>query len=105
MSSAPPDAVVVYDVPLLVENHLEQQYDVVVVVDVSPETQVDRLTRIRGMSESDARARMAAQATRDERRGAADIVFDNDGELDALRTQTDALWEHLVTGRPRRVDR
>jgi dephospho-CoA kinase len=95
MAAVPADAVVVYDVPLLVENNLEQQYDVVVVVDVSPETQVDRLTRIRGMSEPEARARMAAQATQDERRAAADVVIDNDADLGSLRAQTDALWEHV----------
>lgn len=95
MAAVPADAVVVYDVPLLVENNLEQQYDVVVVVDVSPETQVDRLTRIRGMSEPEARARMAAQATQDQRRAAADVVIDNDADLGSLRAKTDALWEHV----------
>jgi dephospho-CoA kinase len=95
MAGAPPDAVVVYDMPLLVENNLQEQYDVVVVVDASPETQVDRLTGSRGMSESDARARMAAQATRDQRAAVADVIIDNDADRDALRAQTDALWARL----------
>ncbi|MCZ9338039.1 dephospho-CoA kinase, partial [Streptomyces sp. TRM76130] len=66
--SAAPDAVVVHDVPLLTENGLAPQYDVVIVVDADPATQLDRLVRLRGMTEQDARARMAAQATREQRR-------------------------------------
>ena len=61
------DAVVVHDVPLLAENGLAPLYDLVVVVDARPETQLDRLVRLRGMTEEDARARMAAQATREQR--------------------------------------
>jgi dephospho-CoA kinase len=99
-AAAPADAVVVYDVPLLVENHLEQAYDVVVVVDVSPETQVDRLTRLRGTTPAQARARMAAQATRDQRVAVADVVIDNDGDLADLSAQVSALWERLSGGPP-----
>ncbi|WP_066956765.1 dephospho-CoA kinase, partial [Streptomyces lushanensis] len=67
-SGAGPDAIVVHDVPLLVENGMTGLFDLVVVVDASPETQLDRLVRQRGMAESEARDRMAAQATREERR-------------------------------------
>ena len=95
MAAAPADAVVVDDVPLLVENNLQGRYDVVVVVDASPETQVGRLTRVRGMTESDAQARMSTQATREQRTAVADVIIDNDGDLGALETQTDALWERL----------
>jgi dephospho-CoA kinase len=95
MAAAPADAVVVEDVPLLVENNLQERYDVVVVVDASPETQVGRLTRARGMSASDAQARMSTQATREQRAEVADVIIDNDGDLGALLTQTDALWERL----------
>ena len=95
MAAAPAEAVVVYDVPLLVENNLQEQYDVVVVVDASPETQVDRLTRQRGMSEPEARARMGAQASREQRAAVADVVIDNDGDRGALKVQADALWERL----------
>jgi dephospho-CoA kinase len=95
MAAAPADAVVVEDVPLLVENNLQGRYDVVVVVDASPETQVGRLTRARGMSASDAQARMSTQATREQRAEVADVIIDNDGDLGALLTQTDALWERL----------
>ncbi|MCX2969003.1 MULTISPECIES: dephospho-CoA kinase [Streptomyces] len=89
------DAVVVHDVPLLTENGLAPLYDVVVVVDASQETRLRRLTELRGMPEDEARARMAAQATRAERRAVADHVIDNDGPLEALEPQVRALWESL----------
>lgn len=95
MAAAPEDAVVVYDVPLLVENGLRDEYDVVVVVDVPPRTQVSRLTRGRGMSASEVRARMAAQATREQRREAADVVLDNTGDLAALDRRVAQLWIEL----------
>jgi dephospho-CoA kinase len=95
IAAAPADAVVVYDVPLLVENNLAPSYDVVVVVDVPPETQLARLTQQRGMTESDARARMAAQATREERLAVADVVIDNEGDLRALEDQVTPLWDDL----------
>jgi dephospho-CoA kinase len=96
MAAAPADAVVVYDIPLLVENNLQEQYDVVVVVDAAPETQVARLTGERGMSEREARSRMAAQAGRAQRTAVADVVIDNDGDRAALRSQVDALWARLA---------
>ncbi|GGQ64520.1 dephospho-CoA kinase [Streptomyces althioticus] len=94
--AAPEDAVVVHDVPLLTENGLAPLYDVVVVVDASPGTQLDRLVRLRGMSEEDARARMAAQATREQRRAVADVVIDNDVPLDALERRVEEVWADLV---------
>jgi dephospho-CoA kinase len=97
-AEAPDDAVVVDDVPLLVENHLESGYDLVVVVDAPAAVQLERLTGLRGMTEEDARSRMAAQASREERRAVADVVLDNDGDLAALETAVSALWERL-TGR------
>jgi dephospho-CoA kinase len=96
VAAAPADAVVVEDVPLLVENNLQARYDVVVVVEASPETQIGRLARVRGMSEADSGARMSAQATREQRAAVADVIIDNDGDLGALRAQTDALWERLA---------
>ena len=87
---------VVHDVPLLAENSLAPLYDLVIVVDASPETQLDRLVRLRGMSEEDARARMAAQATREKRLAIADVVIDNDGPLDALEPRVRAVWDDLV---------
>ncbi|MFD0688472.1 dephospho-CoA kinase [Actinomadura fibrosa] len=96
MDAAPEDAIVVYDVPLLAENGLASMYDAVVVVDAPEETQLDRLTSRRGMAEEDARARMANQASRAERRAIATHVLDNSGTLDDLKAQVDALWEDLT---------
>lgn len=89
------DPVVVHDVPLLAENGLAPLYDVVVVVDARPETQLDRLLRLRGMTEDDARARMSAQATREKRLEIADIVIDNDGPLERLVPRVDEVWREL----------
>ncbi|MFF0158472.1 dephospho-CoA kinase [Streptomyces sp. NPDC005263] len=95
-SAAAADAVVVHDVPLLAENGLAPLYDVVVVVDAAPETQLDRLVRLRGMTEQDARARMAAQATREKRLEIADVVIDNDVPLEDLRRRVLDVWTDLV---------
>ncbi|NEA43020.1 dephospho-CoA kinase [Streptomyces sp. SID11385] len=91
-AAAPPGSVVVNDVPLLVENGLQSLYDLVLVVDVSPATQLRRLTGDRGMSESDARARMAAQATREQRLAAADLVIPNDGTREELAARVREVW-------------
>ncbi|MET9846764.1 dephospho-CoA kinase [Streptomyces ossamyceticus] len=93
--AAAPDAVVVHDVPLLTENGLAPLYDLVIVVDAPTETQLDRLVRLRGMTEEDARARMSAQATRDQRREIADIVIDNDVPLEDLRRRVRDVWADL----------
>ncbi|WP_215454569.1 dephospho-CoA kinase [Streptomyces sp. ATCC 21386] len=95
-SAAAEDSVVVHDVPLLAENGLAPLYDLVVVVDVAPETQLDRLVRLRGMTEEDARARMAAQATREKRLEIADVVVDNDVPLEALRRRVREVWADLT---------
>ncbi|MFI8422626.1 dephospho-CoA kinase [Streptomyces sp. NPDC085479] len=95
-SAAGPGDVVIHDVPLLTENGLASLYDLVVVVDASPETQLDRLVRLRGMTEEEARARMAAQAGRAARREIADLVIDNDGPLDALEPQVRKVWDELA---------
>lgn len=94
--AAAEDAVVVHDVPLLTENGLAPRYDLVIVVDASAETQLARLTGRRGMSEQDARARMAAQATREQRREIADIVIDNDVPLEELARRVKDVWAELV---------
>lgn len=96
MDAAPGGAVVVYDVPLLAENGLAPMYDEVVVVDAPEDVQLDRLVARRGMTEEDARARMANQASRADRRAVATHVIDNSGTLDDLKTQVDALWESLT---------
>lgn len=96
VATAPPDAIVVHDVPLLAENHLAAAYDLVVVVDAPVEEQVRRLTTARGMTEEAARARIAAQATREQRRAIADRVIDNSGTIESLTAQVDALWADLT---------
>lgn len=87
--------VVVHDVPLLVENGLQDSYDAVVVVAASPQTQLDRLVRLRGMDEQEARQRIAAQAPLADKLAVATHVIDNDGPLDRLAPQVDALWPVL----------
>ncbi|GAA3892178.1 dephospho-CoA kinase [Streptomyces lacrimifluminis] len=96
-AAAADDAVVVHDVPLLAENGLKSLYDLVIVVDASPETQLDRLVRLRGMTEHDARARMAAQATREKRLEIADVVIDNDVPLEKLEQRVTDVWAALVS--------
>lgn len=91
VAAAPPGAVVVHDVPLLVENRLAPGYHLVVVVDAPVEVRLRRLAD-RGMSEVDARARIAAQATEQQRRAVADVWLDNGGARDDVLAATDALW-------------
>lgn len=100
--AADPDAIVVHDVPLLVESGLQGLYDVVVVVVAEAETQVRRLVEKRGMSEADAWARMAAQATDEARLAVADIVIRNDRDLAELDDQVRSAWSDLCAraGRP-----
>jgi dephospho-CoA kinase len=88
-------AVIVHDVPLLAENGLAPAYDLVIVVDTTPEAQLDRLTRLRGMALDQARARIAAQATRQQRRAIASIVIPNTGSLADLDRQVTDAWEQL----------
>jgi dephospho-CoA kinase len=95
MAAAPPDMIVVYDVPLLVEGNLASGFDVVVVVEADPETRVARLGE-RGMPEADARARMLAQASDEQRRAVAHEVITNDGTLDELEAEIDEIWKRLL---------
>jgi dephospho-CoA kinase len=93
--SAGPGAVVVHDVPLIAENDLAGAYDLVVVVDAQPRVQLDRLVRQRGMSREQGEARLAAQASREERLAIATIVVDNSGSLTELDRQAGELWAEL----------
>jgi dephospho-CoA kinase len=88
--------VLIHDVPLLVENNLQGLYDAVVVVAASPATQLDRLTRLRGMTPEDAQARIDAQATLADKIAAATYVIDNDGPLEQLAPQVDRVWRALL---------
>jgi dephospho-CoA kinase len=92
---AGPGAIVVHDVPLITENGLAGGYDLVVVVDVPPRIQVERLVRHRGMTRDQAKARMAAQASREQRLAIASIVIDNSGSLSELDRQVGDLWAEL----------
>lgn len=93
--AAAPGSVVVHDVPLLAENGLAAAYDLVVVVDVPPQLQLDRLVRLRGMTREQAGARIAAQASREQRLAVAGIVLDNSGSLQELDRQVADLWAQL----------
>lgn len=88
-------AVLVHDVPLLVESHLEEAYDQVWVVDTTPELQLDRLVRLRGMTATEAEQRIAAQATREQRLAAATEVLVNTGTVAELEARVDELWQGL----------
>ena len=87
--------VIVHDVPLLAENHLAGGFDEVVVVDVPPRIQAERLARERGMPRAQAEARMRAQASREERLAIATIVVDNSGSLAELDREVGELWAEL----------
>lgn len=86
------DDVVVHDIPLLVETGQAGHVDVVVVVDAPADLRVARLMDVRGMSEEDAWARLAAQADDEQRLEAADVVLDGSGTVEDLRAQVDGLW-------------
>jgi len=90
-------AVVVHVIPLLVETGQQQNFDFVVTVDVDQETQVQRLISRNRFSNAEAESRIAAQATREERRAAADVVLDNTGSVAQLREQIAALWTVLTS--------
>jgi dephospho-CoA kinase len=89
------DTIIVLDIPLLTENPRDGLQGKIV-VDVPVDVQVERLLRFRGFDEADARARIARQATREQRLEGADFVVDNSGPPEALAEQIDALWEWLV---------
>jgi dephospho-CoA kinase len=93
----PHTAVVVHVIPLLVETGKESDFDLCVVVDVDRQTQLARLMARRPMSREEAESRIAAQATREQRLAAADIVIPNVGTLTDLTEQVDDLWSDLIS--------
>jgi dephospho-CoA kinase len=95
--SAPPGSVVVHVIPLLVETGQESDFDLCVVVDVDHETQLRRLLARDGMTRAEAEARIGAQASREQRLAAADVVIDNSGSVTQLKEQIDDLWSVLLT--------
>lgn len=97
VEAAPDDAIVVQDIPLLVELGREVDYHLAVIVAADPDVRLERLVRTRGMSEAGVRSRMAAQATDEQRRAAADVWLPNEGTEAELTALVDALWtERLV---------
>jgi dephospho-CoA kinase len=98
MASAPPDRVVVHDVPLLVEKQMSAAYHLTVVVGADEDIRMARLTGGRGVTEADALARIAAQACDGQRRAAADVWLDNNGTVRGLLAQVDALWQDRILG-------
>lgn len=99
-AQAPPDAVVVHDIPLLVESGQADRFDVVVVVDCPPHVQIERLLHNRGMTQQQAAARIDAQTDPDERRAVADYLIDNTGPLEMLDEQVDEVWRQLTARLP-----
>jgi dephospho-CoA kinase len=89
------DLIVVYDVALIAESGCRADYDLIIVVDVAPEVQIDRLVSQRGMAPDQARARLAAQASREQRLALADLVIDNSGSLEALDRRVAEVWTDL----------
>ena len=96
VAAAAEDSVVVQDIPLLVETGQGSDFHLVVVVDAPDGTRLQRMLEHRGMTEESARSRMAAQATREERMAAADVVLDNSGSITDLVGHVDRLWEERL---------
>jgi dephospho-CoA kinase len=94
--AADPDAVVVYDVPLLVEARADDPWELIVVAHALAEVRRRRLVELRGMSESDAAARLASQVSDDARLAVADVVIDTAGSLEDTERQVDELWDRLA---------
>jgi len=90
------DSVVVFDAPLIFETRFDEACDVVVVVAAPLEQQLKRVARDRGMGEEEARRRMAAQIPPEEREARADVVIRNEGGLEDLERQVEALWRRLL---------
>lgn len=91
-----PDAIVIYDVPLLVEARSAGEFALIVVVHAPAEVRIDRLVALRGIDRASAEKRVSAQATDDERLAIADVVIDTSGTLESTASQVDALWNQLV---------
>ena len=96
-AAVPHTSVIVHMIPLLVETGQESDFDLCVVVDVDYQTQLERLMARGSMSREEAESRIAAQATREQRLAAADVVVHNVGTINDLRKQLDNLWSHLVS--------
>ena len=96
IAAAAEDAVIVEDIPLLVESQMAPMFPLVVIVNADIEIRVARLISYRGFTEADARARVAAQATEEQRRAVADVWLDNSGSAGALIEQARGLWHERI---------
>ncbi|MFG1623430.1 dephospho-CoA kinase [Kribbella sp. NPDC049227] len=94
-AAAPAGAIVVHDIPLLVETGQADRFDVVVIVDVPVDVQLERLTAQRGMPDTEAKQRIASQASREDRLAVAGLVVDNSGSLADLDRRVDEVWAEL----------
>lgn len=98
-----PDAVVVYDVPLLIEANVDHGWDLIVVAMADDETRAQRLRDERGMDASEAQQRIASQASDDQRRAIADVIIRTDGTLEETLQQTDKFWESVKVAQQRKA--
>lgn len=96
--AADADAVVVYDVPLLVEARVDDPWDLIIVADAPAALREQRLIELRGLDAAQARARIAAQVSDEQRRAVADVLIDTTGSLEHTHAQVDALWVRLRSG-------
>ncbi|MEN9620257.1 MAG: hypothetical protein RL499_450, partial [Actinomycetota bacterium] len=101
IESDDPGAIVVYDVPLLVEARSADEFAEVVLVDAPADVRVERLVALRGLDRASAQQRVDAQASDADRRAVADVIIDSSGSLDHTLAQVDALWQRLVSERSR----
>ena len=103
-ADADPDAIVVYDVPLLVEASVDKlhPFDLIVVVHADAETRLERLVSLRGFDRDEARHRLNSQATDSDRLAIADVIIDSNGTLDETLAQADALYERARSAAPAR---
>lgn len=97
LAADPEHAVIIQDIPLLVETGQAKSYDGVIVVHANQETRLKRLIESRGMDADDAQARIAAQATDEQRAAVADWLIDNSGSLENTAAQVEAVWEELAS--------
>jgi dephospho-CoA kinase len=95
--SEEPNAIIVYDIPLLVETNRANDFDGVIVLACDSEVRHDRLVTIRGLSSDDAWARINSQATEEARATVADWLIDTNGSIDVTLARTDAVWHEIVS--------
>jgi dephospho-CoA kinase len=95
MSALPSDAIAIYNVPLLVEANVDHDFDLVVTVEAPEDEQVKRLVKNRGMTETEARARISSQAKPVERVAVADVILNSNQDINLLLKDADQLWREI----------